>query len=100
MTGSRDRISLSWMRQNATTGAPMRSEPKLEKSLGMLSFHKGGDRHQFCRGHHSLTTSAMNSYLEHEHPPFVTLVSVGAAASPCADLTLCAGSPASYQAET
>ena len=29
MTGSRSRISLSSMRQNAITGAPMRSEPKL-----------------------------------------------------------------------
>jgi hypothetical protein len=28
-TGSRTRISLSSIRQNATTGAPVRSEPKL-----------------------------------------------------------------------
>src|SRR3990167_1547680 len=32
MMGSRRRISLSSMRQNATTGAPVRSEPKLGKA--------------------------------------------------------------------
>jgi hypothetical protein len=32
MIGSRRRISLSAMRQKATTGAPVRSEPKLGKA--------------------------------------------------------------------
>ena len=34
--GSRSRISLSSMRQNATTGAPMRSEPKLGNACACL----------------------------------------------------------------
>ena len=39
-TGSRARISLSSMRQNAITGAPMRSEPKLGKACAYLPSRK------------------------------------------------------------
>ena len=80
--GSRERISRSSMRQKATTGAPVRSEPKLGEGLGMPSLVEGGDREQLGRGDYTLPAASVEANLQHRF----SLTSQGtraAFASPC-----------------
>jgi len=60
MIGSRTRISRSSIRQNETTGAPVRSEPKLVAALV-----ERGDRQHLGCGDDALAAAAVDSNLEH-----------------------------------
>jgi hypothetical protein len=55
------------MRQNATTGAPVRSDPKLGKPARAPA-QKGGDGQHLRAGHHALASASMNAYLKHPLP--------------------------------
>jgi hypothetical protein len=56
------------MRQNATTGAPVRSEPKLGNACACRSAQKSRDGEHFSAADHTLPTSSVNTYLEHAMP--------------------------------
>ncbi len=57
------------MRQKETTGAPIRSDPKLGKRLRMATFVEGGDRKDLCRRDRALTSPPVDANLEHPVTP-------------------------------
>ena len=57
------------MRQKATTGAPVRSEPKRREGLGVPALDERGDREQLGGRHDALAAAPVDPYLEHP-PPF------------------------------
>ena len=59
------RIGRSSMRQNATTGAPVRSEPKLGNACACAALDERRDREQLGGGDDALTAAAVDAYLEH-----------------------------------
>ena len=63
--GSRNRIASSSMRQKETTGAPMRSEPKLGNACACLAFQESGDGQHFGCGDHALPSATMYADLKH-----------------------------------
>ena len=69
MIGSRTRISRSSMRQNATTGAPVRSDPKLGKACAWRPSQEGGEREQLGRRDDALAAAAVDADLEHALNP-------------------------------
>ena len=58
-TGSCERIGPTETRQNAATGAPVRSEPKLGIACATRPLSKCRGRQQLGRGHDTLTTAAV-----------------------------------------
>src|ERR1019366_8742516 len=65
ITGSWVRIGRSSIRQKDTTGAPMRSEPKLGNACAWRPSAKGGHREDLCGGDDALPSTAVDAYLEH-----------------------------------
>ena len=53
------------MRQNATTGAPVRSDPKLGNACAWRPSLERGDRQQLGRGDHALAAAAVDAHLKH-----------------------------------
>ena len=57
------------MRQNATTGAPVRSEPKLGERLRVPSLVERRHREHLGGRDRSLATPAVDPHLEHQRAP-------------------------------
>jgi hypothetical protein len=53
------------MRQKATTGAPVRSEPKLGKACACRPCSKAATDKQLGGGDHALAAAAVNADLQH-----------------------------------
>lgn len=67
------------MRQNATTGAPVRSEPKLGKACREPAVPEGSHREDLRGCHHTLAPSTVDPDLEHPDTRPAALYGRGAA---------------------